>query len=119
MIINKDFGGYYIRNRLSEYLDSYDDEKWVKDPNEILSVNFMCKHGSANLFAWMTEQGIQMSEMDPPRLEHDAFDPDFVYFLKLPHPQDVIINNDNVAEYVSDGVIKINYLKSLLKSMNQ
>lgn len=66
----------------------------------------------------MTEQGIQMSETDPPRLEHDAFDPDFVYFLKLPHPQDIIINNDNVGEYVTDGVIKINYLKSLLKQMN-
>lgn len=40
-----DYGGYYVRKMLSEYLDSYDDDKWVKDPNEILSVNFMCKHG--------------------------------------------------------------------------
>lgn len=59
-----------------------------------------------------------MSEVDPPRLSMDSFDPEFVYFMKLPHPKDVTINKDNVAEYVTDGIIKPNYLKSLLKSMN-
>ncbi|CAD8146665.1 unnamed protein product [Paramecium octaurelia] len=74
-----------LRKQVLEHLDSYEVEQWQwkKDPHDILSINFMRKHGQANLFAWMTEQGIQMSETDPPRLEPDAFDPDFVYFLNF------------------------------------
>lgn len=114
-----DFGSYYVRNQLSDYLDAYDDTRWMKDPNEILSNNFMNKHASACLFAWVNnEEGIQMSEVDPPRIAMDALDPEFVYFLKLPHPKDTIINKENVGEFVTDGIIQINYLKSLLKSMN-
>lgn len=65
----------------------------------------MNKHSSAQLFAWVTEQGIGMSEVEPPKLTADSFDPDFVYFFKLPHPKDVVIGIENVKEYVTDGVI--------------
>lgn len=80
-----------MRNQLNEFLDTYDDDLWRPDPHEYLSVNFMNKPGVAHLFVWMVDGAIMMSEVEPPKLEPDAYDRDFAYFVKLPHPIDVAI----------------------------
>lgn len=51
-------------------------------------------------------------------LDESSYDMDFAYFVKVPLADNEFVDEDNVLELVADGVVKQNYLKTLLKMMN-
>jgi hypothetical protein len=58
-----------------------------------------------------------MTENDPPDLGERNYDQDFIYFVKLPESDP--ITEENIYDLIECGVVKLNYLKTLLKIMNQ
>lgn len=72
----------------------------------------------SKVFFWVEEDGLRMSQNDPPVLSESSFDMDFAYFLKFPLSEGESITEDNISDMIADGVVKQNYLKTLLKMMN-
>jgi hypothetical protein len=96
------------------------------DPHEQLTTRFIHEkeyhipgNGSlSKMFFWVEEAGLKASENDPPILDEFSYDMDFAYFIKFPLSQDEQVSEENVSELIADGVVKSNYLKTLLKMMN-
>ena len=51
-------------------------------------------------------------------LDENSYDIDFAYFVKVPLADNEFVDEDNVIDLVAHGVVKSNYLKTLLKMMN-
>ena len=60
----------------------------------------------SKLFFWVEEDGLRVSENEPPMLDESSYDMDFAYFVKVPLADNEFVDEDNVLELVADGVVK-------------